>query len=106
MSFIYLLNCFQGAQIIDLMILVIDIEKGVQTQTAECMIIGEICCEKLIVVLNKLDLIEETKREAFVEKMKKKLRKTFENNKFAECSIVAVSTQQALVIAIKFFLLF
>jgi selenocysteine-specific elongation factor len=87
----------EGAQIIDLMILVIDIEKGVQTQTSECLIIGEICCDKLIIVLNKLDLIEEAKREAFVEKMKKKLRKTLENTKFAACSIVATSAQQAIV---------
>jgi selenocysteine-specific elongation factor len=86
-----------GAQIIDLMILVIDIEKGIQTQTSECLIIGEICCDKLIIVLNKLDLIEESKREAYVDKMKKKLKKTLENTKFATCSIEAISAQQAIV---------
>jgi selenocysteine-specific translation elongation factor len=31
-----------GAQIIDLMFLVIDAGKGMQTQTAECLILGEI----------------------------------------------------------------
>ena len=31
-----------GAQIIDLMVLVIDINKGVQTQTAECLVLAEI----------------------------------------------------------------
>jgi selenocysteine-specific elongation factor len=31
-----------GAQIIDLMLLVIDAGKGMQTQTAECLILGEI----------------------------------------------------------------
>ena len=31
-----------GAQIIDAMILVIDIVKGIQTQTAECIVLGEV----------------------------------------------------------------
>jgi selenocysteine-specific elongation factor len=43
-----------GAQIMDLMILVIDVTKGIQTQTAECIVIGEITTEKMIVVLNKI----------------------------------------------------
>lgn len=30
-----------GAQIIDIMFLVIDINKGIQTQTAECLVIGK-----------------------------------------------------------------
>jgi selenocysteine-specific elongation factor len=58
-----------GAQIIDMMILVIDIVKGVQTQTAECLIIGEITCNKMLIVLNKVDLIEESKRQAAIEKV-------------------------------------
>lgn len=60
-----ILNCvfIQGAQIIDLMVLVVDVMKGVQTQTAECLIIGEIICNKMLVVLNKIDLIPENKRE-------------------------------------------
>lgn len=37
-----------GAQIIDLMMLVIDITKGIQTQTAECLVIGEVTCSKLV----------------------------------------------------------
>lgn len=58
-----------GAQIIDMMMLVVDIVKGIQTQTAECLIIGEILCNKMIVVLNKIDLIEEKKRPAAIEKV-------------------------------------
>ncbi|CAB4024896.1 Selenocysteine-specific elongation factor, partial [Paramuricea clavata] len=57
-----------GAQIIDLMILVVDINKGIQTQTAECLVIGQITCDKMIVVLNKIDLIPESKREHQIEK--------------------------------------
>ena len=58
-----------GAQIIDLMILVIDVTKGMQTQTAECMVIGEITCDHLIVVLNKIDQLPEAKRQASIEKV-------------------------------------
>lgn len=51
------------------MMLVVDVTKGVQTQTAECLIIGQITCDKMIVVLNKIDLLEESKREATIEKV-------------------------------------
>lgn len=64
----YLFVC-TGAHIIDLMILVVDISKGVQTQTAECLVIGEITCDHMIVVLNKVDLVPQEKREAQVEKV-------------------------------------
>ena len=59
-----------GAQIIDMMILVVDIVKGMQTQTAECLVIGEILCQKMVVVLNKVDMIPETKRAATIEKVR------------------------------------
>ena len=65
----YALIFVGGAQIIDMMILVVDIVKGMQTQTAECLVIGEILCEKMVVVLNKVDLIEQAKRQSTVEKV-------------------------------------
>ena len=36
------------------MILVVDVVKGVQTQTAECLLIGEILTDQMVVVLNKV----------------------------------------------------
>ena len=56
-----------GAQIIDLMLLVVDATKGIQTQTAECLVIGQITCDKMIVVLNKIDQFPADKREQKVE---------------------------------------
>jgi selenocysteine-specific elongation factor len=38
------------------MLLVIDVTKGVQTQTSECLVVGEILMDELIVVLNKVDI--------------------------------------------------
>ena len=52
-----------------MMILVVDIVKGMQTQTAECLVIGEILCQKMVVVLNKVDMIPEAKRAATIEKV-------------------------------------
>jgi selenocysteine-specific elongation factor len=58
-----------GAQIIDMFILVLDVTKGMQTQTAECLVIGEITCKKMIIVLNKTDLLPQEKRQGMIEKV-------------------------------------
>ncbi|XP_036995543.2 selenocysteine-specific elongation factor isoform X2 [Artibeus jamaicensis] len=82
-----------GAQIIDLMMLVIDVTKGMQTQSAECLVIGQITCQKLIVVLNKVDLLAEGKRQAAIDKMTKKMQKTLENTKFQGAPVIAVAAK-------------
>ena len=44
-------------QIIDLMVLVVDAAKGIQAQTAECLVIGEVAVAAeggLVVALNKI----------------------------------------------------
>ncbi|XP_055565008.1 selenocysteine-specific elongation factor isoform X1 [Falco biarmicus] len=82
-----------GAQIIDLMMLVIDVTKGMQTQSAECLVIGQIACQKMVVVLNKIDLLPEGKRQSAIEKMTKKMQKTLENTKFCGCPVVAVAAK-------------
>uniref|UniRef100_A0A1B6IRP7 Selenocysteine-specific elongation factor n=1 Tax=Homalodisca liturata TaxID=320908 RepID=A0A1B6IRP7_9HEMI len=80
-----------GAQIIDLMLLVVDITKGIQTQTAECLVIGEILCPKMIVVLNKIYQIEESKRQQVIEKMKKKIKLTLSKTIFGDSPVVSVA---------------
>ena len=45
-----------GASIIDAMMLIVDSQKLIQTQTAECMVLGEIMIDKLIIGFNKIDL--------------------------------------------------
>lgn len=65
-----------GAQIIDAMILVIDATKGVQAQTAECLVIGEILARPLVVVINKVDSLyshweEKSSPKASEEREKK-----------------------------------
>ncbi|KAA3681608.1 selenocysteine-specific elongation factor [Paragonimus westermani] len=87
-----------GSQIIDVMLLVLDATKGFQTQTAECLIIGEITCAQMIVVLNKCDLIKEESRGPYIEKlililhqMKKRVAKTLEPTKFRNSPMTVVS---------------
>ncbi|XP_038131190.1 selenocysteine-specific elongation factor [Cyprinodon tularosa] len=82
-----------GAQIIDLMMLVVDVVKGVQTQTAECLLIGELTCPRMVVVLNKVDLLPPNKRQSAIEKMTKRLHKTLESTRFKECPVIAVAAK-------------
>ncbi|CAH1265230.1 EEFSEC [Branchiostoma lanceolatum] len=82
-----------GAQIIDLMLLIVDVTKGMQTQTAECLVIGEIACERMVVVLNKADLLPEAKRDQMIEKMKRKMAATLKSTRFADAPIIAVAAK-------------
>lgn len=70
-----------GAQIIDKMFLVIDVTKGIQTQTAECLVVGEIMMNEIIVVLNKIDLLKDPKE---LDTITAKLRKVFAGTKFGQ----------------------
>ncbi|XP_053686729.1 selenocysteine-specific elongation factor [Sabethes cyaneus] len=85
-----------GAQIIDIMILVIDVSKGIQTQTAECLVIGELTCSKIIVALNKIDTLEEEKRFAVVGKMRKGISKVLEKTIFAGAPVIEISANAKL----------
>lgn len=71
-----------GAQIIDMMLLVIDVQMGIQNQTAECIVIGELLEKQLIVVINKIDEFPEEKRSVELAKFETRLRKTLAKTKF------------------------
>jgi len=77
-----------GAQIIDIMLLVLDVTKGIQTQTAECLVVGELCTRDLVVVLNKCDMVPTEGRETALAKTEKRLRATFANTKFPDATFV------------------
>lgn len=80
-----------GSQILNIALLVIDITKGMETQTAECLVVAEITCDNLIVVLNKIDLLPEMERNATVTKFSKRMRITLGKTKFKYAPIVSVS---------------
>jgi len=85
-----------GAQIIDLLCLVIDVTKGIQTQTAECLVLAEILAPQMIVVLNKVDQFPEDQRAKKVESMTTRLRKVFAKTRFgADLPMVPVAVHPA-----------
>ena len=82
-----------GAQIIDAALLVVDATKGIQTQTAECLVVGEILTEQLVVVLNKTDLLDAAGRAAALRKLRDRLARTFERTRFRGCPMVEVAAR-------------
>ena len=80
-----------GASIIDMAILVVDIVKGFQTQTSECLVLAEICCRDLIVVLNKVDLIAAADRDSTIRLATQRVAKTLSRTRFAGAPVVATA---------------
>ncbi|ETW57939.1 hypothetical protein PFUGPA_00082, partial [Plasmodium falciparum Palo Alto/Uganda] len=66
-----------GSEITDIIILVIDINKGIQKQTIECLVLCKIINCDIIIVLNKIDLIPLHLREKKINLMKKKIQEAF-----------------------------
>lgn len=72
-----------GASIIDFMMLVVDSQKLIQTQTAECIVLGEILMDKLIIALNKVDLFPNGGvKDPALQQQVKKLRARFKHTRF------------------------
>ena len=82
-----------GAQIIDMMLLVIDVNKLIQTQTAECIVIGEILTDNLVIALNKVDLIPEAQRAQKIEKVIAGLKSAFAPTRFKSPVMIPVSAR-------------
>lgn len=83
-----------GSQIIDMMLLVVDVTKGIQPQTAECLVIGEITTKFMIVALNKVDLIPVDRRDSYVKKATKMIRKTLQGTRFKHAPVIPVSARE------------
>ncbi len=64
-----------GAQIIDAVLLVLDVTKGMQTQTGECLAIAELLVPRLVVLLNKVDLLPPEERDKVLARKVDMLRK-------------------------------
>lgn len=73
--------------------LVVDVTKGMQTQTAECLVIGQITSDRMLIVMNKTDMLPAEKRVAMIEKMTKRLRQTLQGTKFHDARIISVSAK-------------
>ncbi|DBA92633.1 TPA: hypothetical protein ACH3X1_002851 [Trebouxia sp. C0004] len=82
-----------GAQIINMMLLVVDVTRGIQTQTAECLVVGELATKDMVVVLNKVDQLPEEGRSKVINKAKKRLRQTLGSTKFGSCAMVPTAVK-------------
>ena len=80
-----------GACIIDMIVLVVDVTKGIQPQTAECLILATITTEKLLIVLNKIDLIPEDLKASEIDKRTKEVHAKLAGTRFTNAQFVCVS---------------
>jgi len=80
-----------GSQIIDMVLLVIDATKGMQTQTWECLSIAEIFSQNIIIALNKIDLFPKADRSICLQKMENNIRKVLSETTYKDSPIVGVS---------------
>ena len=84
-----------GAQIIDMMLLVIDATKGIQTQTAECIIVGELLSQCAVVALNKTDLFQADRRHKEARRCGRHVVEALQLTRFAAAEIVPVAAKIA-----------
>lgn len=80
-----------GAQIIDLVLLLVDATKGVQAQTVECVMLAEVTAPTLVVALNKIDLFPAEEREEKVRAATAALRRALRSSRFQDAPIVPVA---------------
>lgn len=84
----FLKTVLSGAQIIDFMILVVDVTKGLQVQSYEGLIIGEIITDNIIIALNKCDLVTPD----VLDKLRKQVSKVMKKTHFSKKSYTIVYT--------------
>jgi len=80
-----------GAQIIDMVLLVVDGVKGWQAQTTECLVLAELTSPHLVVALNKCDMFNSNEREEGISKASNRVRKRLQPTRFADVPIIGVA---------------
>lgn len=84
----FIKNMISGSYAVDLVLLVIDANDGIKKQTLEHIeIIKSLEIENLLVVVNKIDLIDKSD----LEKIKKNIRDLLKNNGFNQSEILEIS---------------
>ena len=61
---------------------------GIQTQTAECIVLGEVATGDMVVALNKVDQLPGDKRERYVSRARKLVAQTLAATRFAGSPMV------------------
>jgi selenocysteine-specific elongation factor len=79
-----------ASAIIDAVILVVGPE-GIQTQTAECLVLAECTTERLLIALTKMDLFQEPNRSKKIEELTIRIGKILASTRFKEARVIPVS---------------
>jgi len=82
-----------GAQIMDVMVLVVDATEGIQTQTAECIVVGELTARQVVVVLNKTDLLPGAEGDAKLAKLEAKVQAVLSKTRFKGATVVRAAAR-------------
>ncbi|GAX74045.1 hypothetical protein CEUSTIGMA_g1495.t1 [Chlamydomonas eustigma] len=82
-----------GVHIIDMIVLVIDVTKGLQAQTAECLVVGEVTTPHMLIALNKVDMLPSESRSKSIRKAAKALLQTLRYTKFSAAPMVPVAAK-------------
>eukprot|EP00890_Picochlorum_soloecismus_P000580 jgi/Picsp_1/1522/NSC_05000-R1_selenocysteine-specific elongation factor len=81
-----------GAHIIDMMILVVDVMKGIQAQTAECLFCIDARSRVISISFHMLvDLLPADKKDKYLKKATKLIKETLKATKFRDAPIIPVS---------------
>jgi selenocysteine-specific elongation factor len=64
--------------------------QGLQAQTAECLVVGEMAAQHLVIALNKTDLLPAAERPKAIKKAQKRLAAVFASTRFAGAPMVPV----------------
>lgn len=81
-----------GTSIMDGMFLVVDAVAGIQTQTAECLVLSELMTQQMIVIINKIDLLYTTTTSPKLryEKLVKQIRSALGATKWKDYNVPIV----------------
>ncbi|KAI8872033.1 hypothetical protein GQ42DRAFT_173282 [Ramicandelaber brevisporus] len=74
-----------------------DATKGIQVQTAECIVLAEIMKRPVIIALNKIDLIPAEQRTSQVAKLTKGLGKALASTRLRDSQIVPIAANVGAV---------
>ena len=80
-----------GAQIIDMVLLVVDAFRGWQAQTTECLVLAELTSPNLVIALNKVDQFPPNEREARIQQAQQAVWERLKHTRFAKAPAVGVS---------------
>lgn len=76
-----------------MVLLVIDVTKGMQTQSAEGIVVAGITVDTMLVVLNKVDMFPAEEREMKTKKMQAVLQKAFDKTVFKNVKMIPFSNK-------------